>query len=288
MPKWPKVWYPVPNLPPRLHENEHSRTPGILLKLEGGANFNKPGMKVVCIYCRLAWLDHLHQLVLEPGSSSLDDLFFASVWGWKSQVSIVSEFAFVEGAGVAGGLTRHARRGVPFVGHKGSPTDEELEAWDNPRNVMKWFAWFRPLGLLFLFSTCTTNLACCRGHGSAGSARTQVPREWEALGMCCTRCMTVSKGMPDVDSQRNISPGWHSKTWTLQCLCLHPWSTSKQSPVPCCPSAGVREETLTLIETIRLPRVWQLGSINSPWGSREFGHDWTVQPPATPPQNTHL
>ena len=104
MPKWPKVWYPVPNLPPRLHENEHSRTPGVLLKLDDGANLNKPGMKVVCIYCRLAWLYHLHQLVSEPGSSSLDDLFFASVWGWKSQVSIVSEFAFVKDAGVPGAL----------------------------------------------------------------------------------------------------------------------------------------------------------------------------------------
>ena len=105
--------------------------------------------------------------------------------------------------------------------------------------------------------------------------------------------MTVSKGIVDVDSQRNIAAGWHSKTWTFQCLCLHPWSTSIiNHQVPCCHAAGVREETLTLIETIHLPRVWQLGSINStsPWGSRGFEHDWIlkgaatshIQPPNTP------
>lgn len=110
--------------------------------------------------------------------------------------------------------------------------------------------------VLFLFSTCTMNLAGCRGHGSAGSARTQVPREWEALGTCRTRCMTVSKGIVDVDSQRNQYSAWMALLAPLK-------YKYKQSPVPCCHAAGVQEETLTLIETIHLPRVWQLGSIIS-------------------------
>ena len=80
-----------------------------------------------CIYCQLGWLYHLHQLVLEPGSSSLDDVFLLlfEVGKVKSVQSASVHFLRV---------SPHARRGVPFVGHKGSPTDEELEASESKRS----------------------------------------------------------------------------------------------------------------------------------------------------------
>lgn len=253
------------------------------LKLEDGANFNKPRMKVVYTLMYLlpigvtVYITYTNLCWNQDPPPSMMYFYFCLRLEKSSQYS--------QRVCICWGFPRMPGGVCPsWVIRAVQPTRSSRPR--NPRNLMKWCVWFRPLGLLFLFSTCTMNLACCRGHGSAGSARTQVPREWETLGICCTRCMTVSKGIVDVDRQRNIAAGWHSKTWTLQCLCLHPWSTSISNHQFL---AAMLQECRRKLWPSSRQSTYQ-GRSNlaqltpSPWGSRGFGlmvESWTVQPPAT-------